>query len=251
MEVGYQNIRMIFVVPIFLGVLLSLVICVYAGKSYGMFVKPDSEAVKDAYEDAASLFSASENITDTVLEFYRNPEFSNWVLEFFTGLCSNRDIAHAILDSSDEFNVPPALAFALCWEESRFNPYAVNRQNRNGTIDRGLFQLNSRSFPHLDTSSFFIIAINARYGVGYLRQCLDNGGTEISALAMYNAGAGRVRSLGAPQVTLDYISRILENRRKIESRFHTRLIREEEARLAERSFGGNITPGGLFGTMSF
>jgi hypothetical protein len=43
--------------------------------------------------------------------------------------------------------------------------------------------------------------------------------TEIAALAMYNAGAGRVTASGAPKSTLDYISRILENKNKIENKF--------------------------------
>jgi hypothetical protein len=55
--------------------------------------------------------------------------------------------------------------------------------------------------------------------MSHLRHCLDTGGTEIAALAMYNAGANRVRNTGTPKTTLDYISRILENRRRIESRF--------------------------------
>jgi soluble lytic murein transglycosylase-like protein len=199
-------------------------------------------------EDFSTLFAPSENIPDSVLEYYRNYEYKEWVIEFFTAICSNREIAWSILDCSDEFDIPPALAFALCWEESRFNPNAVNRQNRNGSVDRGLFQLNNRSFPHLDISSFYSINSNARYGIGHLRYCLNSGGSEISALAMYNAGTGRVRSTGAPEVTLNYTSRILENRRKIESRFHSRLIKEEEKRLTENLVENftESTSGGLF-----
>ncbi|MCL2801880.1 MAG: lytic transglycosylase domain-containing protein [Treponema sp.] len=234
-----------YIVPVFLGVLVSLFFCVFICVHYGFFSRQQILTAKEIEaEDASLLFSAAEVIPDTVLEYYRNPDFKEWVIEFFAGITSGREIAAAILDSADEFDVAPALAFALCWEESRFNPYAINRHNRNGTIDRGLFQLNSRSFSHLDISAFYNINANARYGVGHLRYCLNIGGSEISALAMYNAGAGRVTSTGTPYVTLNYISRIIENRRKIESRFHLRLIREEEARLAEKS---QSTLGGLFG----
>ncbi|MCL2440725.1 MAG: lytic transglycosylase domain-containing protein [Treponema sp.] len=225
-----------FVIPLFLGVLVSLAVCTFICVYYGFFPQAQNVLTRDYDdEDLQLLFSAAEAVPDMVLSYYRKPEFKEWVIDFFTGICSGREIAQAILNSSDEFDVPPALAFALCWEESRFNPYAINRQNRNGTIDRGLFQLNSRSFAHLEVSAFYNIEINARHGVGYLRQCLNSGGTEISALAMYNAGTGRVRSTGAPEVTLNYVSRILDNRRKIENRFHDRLIREEEIRLSERS----------------
>jgi soluble lytic murein transglycosylase-like protein len=224
-----------------------MVLCALIGDYSGYFEKIapvviiEEEIEEDDYEeeeekeDFTALFAPSENITDSVLEYYRNPEYKEWVIDFFTAICSSREIAWAILDSSDEFDIPPALAFALCWEESRFNPNAINRQNRNGSVDRGLFQLNNRSFPHLDISSFYNIYFNARYGVGHLRHCLNSSGSEISALAMYNVGTGRVKSTGAPEVTLNYTSRILENRRKIESRFHFRLIKEEENRLDERS----------------
>jgi hypothetical protein len=215
-----------------------MILCALIGGYSGYFEKITPVSIieeddADDDEDYSALFAPSENIPDSVLEYYRNPEYKEWVIEFFTAICSNSEIAWAILDSCDEYDIPPALAFALCWEESRFNPNAVNRQNRNGSVDRGLFQLNNRSFPHLDISSFYNINSNARYGVGHLRYCLNSGGSEISALAMYNAGAGRVRSTGAPEVTLNYTSRILENRRKIESRFHSRLIKEEEKRFTE------------------
>jgi hypothetical protein len=211
--------------------------CAFIGISYGYFEKPAPaimiEDEEDEEEDLIWLFAPSEKIPDAVLEYYRNLEYKEWVIEFFTVLCSSSEIAWAILDSSDEFDIPPALAFALCWEESRFNPNAVNRQNRNGSVDRGLFQLNNRSFPHLDITTFYNINSNVRYGLGHLRYCLNSSASEISALAMYNAGMGRVKSTGAPEVTLNYTSRILENRRKIESQFHSRIIKEEKNRFTE------------------
>jgi hypothetical protein len=225
----------------FTGALCSLFVCALVTSSSVFPPRPSANisAIETEYEeDLLALFAESEYISDSILEYYRNFDYKEWVIDFFTTLCADRDIAWSILDSSDEFDIPPALAFALCWEESRFNPNAINRQNRDGSIDRGLFQLNNKSFPQLEISSFYGVRSNARYGVGHLRSCLNAGGTEISALAMYNAGTGRVKSTGAPEVTLNYINRILENRRKIESRFHAKLIKEEEERLAERASGG-------------
>jgi hypothetical protein len=186
----------------------------------------DQETVVGSY-----FLSVTEHAQDPVMEYYRDPDYQAWVIDFFATMCSSREVAVAILRNVDEFDVPAALAFALCWEESKFFPRAINRYNRDGSTDRGLFQLNNRSFPDLDTTAFFDVFVNARYGVSHLRHCLDAGGTEVSALAMYNAGAGRVTTTGAPKVTLNYISRILENRSKIESRFHTMLIREQEERM--------------------
>jgi hypothetical protein len=225
-----------FVAPLFLGALCSLFICALIAFDTGIYSKPPPvyrAVIEYTGDDSASLlFAKTEETPDPVLEYYRNPSYKDVVVEFFTGICLDREISFAILDNSDRLNVSPALAFAVCWEESRFNPSAVNRHNRDGSIDRGLFQLNSRSFPYLSSAAFFDVRSNAFYGISHLRYCLDTGGTEVSALAVYNAGAGRVQTTGAPQSTLNYISRILENRRRIEMRFNNRIKIEEENRKA-------------------
>jgi len=226
--------------PLFSGVLCSLFLCAVIGDVWGVYKIPEEPQlvieveIEVREEDEGNfLLSRIENFPDPVLEYYRNPEYSEWVIDFFTGICSNHEVALAVLNHAEKFEVSPTLAFALSWEESRFNPNAINRYNRDGSVDRGLFQLNNRSFPNLDVQLFFDVNTNAYYGIAHLRFCLDSGGSEISALAMYNAGTGRIRTSGAPEVTLNYISRILENKSKIESRFHARLIKEEENRLAE------------------
>jgi len=242
LETSFSRIKVKLLIPIFTGVSCSMLLCAIIADYSGLFKKtvpvtPIIEDEEDDYEeeDFSALFSLSENIPDSILGYYRNPEYKGWVVEFFTAICSNAVIARAILDSCDEFDIPPALAFALCWEESRFNPNAINKKNRNGTVDRGLFQLNNKSFPHLDILSFYDINTNAHYGVGHLRFCMNSSVNEISALAMYNVGTGRVRSTGAPEVTLNYTSRILENRRKVENRFFSRLLKEKEKRITENS----------------
>jgi hypothetical protein len=240
---NFHNVKMEQVIPMFAGVLSSLLVCGMIGVRSPYFrASQPPEAVTESPqeeekpEDLTHLFtSAGEEADDLIREQYRNPEYREWVIGYFTGICANREIAEAILHSADSFNVAPALAFALGWEESRFNPLAVNNANKDGSIDRGLFQLNSRSFPNLETSVFFNIKDNTRYGINHLRYCLDLGGSEIAALAMYNAGAGRVSTTGTPKVTLDYIHRILENRRKLDDHFQNRLVKKEEARLTEKS----------------
>jgi len=158
---------------------------------------------------------------DLIIASWQNLFYRDRVEEFFATLTGNKNIAGLILSHSSLFNVPPSLAFALCWEESRFNPQAVNRKNLNKTVDRGLFQLNNASFPKLKETDFFNPTLNAYYGIAHLRWCLDTAGTDVAALAMYNAGSVRVRSDGAPKQTLDYIARILRNQQRIEETFKT------------------------------
>ena len=241
-RMNFRNVKMEIVVPLFFGLLGSLLLCSVVAADTSIFSKDYAALIirgelGEDIEDSNFFLAVTERAPDPIIEYYRRSDYKNWVIDFFTDICSNKEISQVILMNADEFDVPAALAFALSWEESRFNPRAVSRPNRDGSIDRGLFQLNNRSFPNLDPLAYFNVRYNTRYGISHLRYCLDIGGSEVSALAMYNAGAGRVSSTGAPKVTLNYISRILENKSKIESRFHTMLMKEEEKRFSEKEHG--------------
>ena len=144
---------------------------------------------------------------DLGLYLYRNPLTRQKVADYFTEMTGSRKLTDIILRYSDLNDIPLSLSFALAFTESSFNPSAVNRNS--SSVDRGLFQLNNRSFPHLTEADFFDPEINARFGLNYLRDCIDQGGNVIVGLAMYNAGRNRVRSQGAPKMTLDYIARII------------------------------------------
>jgi hypothetical protein len=243
-RMNFRNVKMEIIVPLFFGLIGSLLLCSIVAADTSIFSK-DYAAIRirgelgEDIEDNDFFLAVSERAPDPIIEYYRRSEYKDWVIDFFTDICSSKEISQVILMNADEFEVSAALAFALSWEESRFNPRAVSRPNRDGSMDRGLFQLNNKSFPDLDPLAYFNIRYNTRVGIGHLRYCLDIGGSEISALAMYNAGAGRVSSTGAPKVTLNYISRILENKSKIESRFHTMLMKEEERRYSEKEQSSN------------
>ncbi len=154
---------------------------------------------------------------DPILSLYRDAASRDEVVSFFGAIMHSPELAGIILAQADEFDVSPSLVFALSWEESRFEIKAVNKNP--ASIDRGLFQLNSKSFPDLKENDFFNPELNARFGVAHLRWCLDYAGSEVAGLAMYNAGSGRVKSGGTPKKTLDYVSRIQSFRDGIDSMF--------------------------------
>lgn len=140
-----------------------------------------------------------------------NPELERArLIEYYTVVTRDAGLAELILDEAVKYAVPPELAFALAFSESSFRPRAVN-YNRD-SVDRGIFQLNSRSFPELTEEEFFDPAVNVPLGMSYLRYCLDTGGNEVTALAMYNAGPYRVKSSRTPQMTLDYIAKVMDYR---------------------------------------
>jgi len=172
---------------------------------------------EDEAEFAFPVLNNNED-QDLILSLYRDEAFREDVLAFFQDISGSREIASAILSNASDYNVAPALAFSLCAEESSYNPRALHR-NKNQTVDRGLFQLNNASFPQIRVEDFYDTNVNAMYGISHLRWCLNTAGSEIAALAMYNAGETRVRSVGTPKSTLDYVSRILKRQRKIEDSF--------------------------------
>jgi len=163
---------------------------------------------------------------DVGLMLYRNPKTAQKVVDFYTNLSGSAEIANIIIKVSNKLNVPLSLAFALAWKESRFSPGAVNF---NGdSVDRGLYQLNSLSFPSLKSQEFYDPLVNAERGLGYLSSCLKTGGNEIVGLAMYNAGMSRVVADGTPRITLDYISTILKYQDAVITEFQASVLQKAD-----------------------
>jgi soluble lytic murein transglycosylase-like protein len=160
---------------------------------------------------------------DIGLALYRSADAKSAVEWFYTTLTGDPAVTLAILEYADKNNIPFSLAFSLAYAESRYKPMAVHR-NTNDSIDRGLFQLNSNSFPQLSEADFFNPRMSAQYGMAHLRFCLDTAGNEVSALAMYNAGTTKVRSDNTPRRTLNYISDILAYRDAIEDMFQSKVV---------------------------
>ncbi len=160
---------------------------------------------------------------DNGLALYRQSQSRPAVEWFYTHVTGSREIATAILENADKNDIPVSLAFSLAYVESNYRTNAVNR-NSNYTIDRGLFQLNSASFPKLTEADFFDPRISAKYGMIHLRYCMDVAGNEITALAMYNAGTTRVKNNNTPQHTLNYVAKIQNYRGKLETMFANEVL---------------------------
>lgn len=165
--------------------------------------------------------------SDNGLLLYRNETTRADVVWFYSHITGSETVANAILENADKNDIPLSLAFALSYVESRYKIRAVNRNN-NSTIDRGLFQLNSSSFSKLSEEDCFDPDINAKNGLTHLRFCLDTAGNEVAALAMYNAGTVKVKSGSTPQMTLDYVSKIMGYRDGLESLFAQEIVAKLE-----------------------
>jgi len=175
---------------------------------------------------------------DFIAAGYGNPLYRESVLAFFSSITKSTEIAQAILDNAVEYSVPVSLAFALAFEESQFHPRAINRNAES--VDRGLFQLNSKSFPNMTIEQFYDPVLNAKKGIAHLAYCLDEGGNEVAALAIYNAGYGRVSKGGTPRKTLDYISRITKYASNLEALFEAQVLARRIAAAKDGTRGTKV-----------
>jgi soluble lytic murein transglycosylase-like protein len=191
--------------------------------------RPTAEKIAENQERIPVSIPKAE---DAGLFLYNHPATKLDVVDFFAGITGSERLALIIIRNADKHDVPLSLAFALSWAESEFNPMAVNRNPVS--IDRGLFQLNDRSFPQLTGDDWFDPDLNADLGLGYFKWCLKQGGNEIVAIAIYNAGKFRVERGGTPRSTLDHINRILTFRDDIEERFHHYLATRPAVEIAMR-----------------
>lgn len=164
--------------------------------------------------------------SDPSLALYREPLTREAVVDFFADVTGSEKIAVAVLDTSDEFDVKPTKAFGIAFIESSYRSDAVN-QNNDGSIDRGLFQLNDRTFPNLGDDDFFHPETSAWYGIRHFSFALDRvDGDFLTAVAIYNAGPSRVLNDEIPDSTQAYMQRI--------DGYRSRMIDDFKAYIASR-----------------
>ena len=138
---------------------------------------------------------------------------------FYTGLARG---SHRIVDAVYEYakDLNKDLVFALILQESSFKSDAINENIDRKTgevksVDRGLFQLNSNSYPDLSEDEVFQIETNVKYGIAHIRGELKywNGNVK-KALWTYNAGQNGI-SDQVPKKTLAYAKEIIETTQSI------------------------------------
>lgn len=224
-----------------IGLLLVLGTCSQGGRSLGWYRDFGPEMERELLrlsslraEEIPAYLKASGD-EDKIALMASTEQGKPRVSEFFADITGSKVIGDAILENSLKYAVPPALCLALAFEESRFNPKAINRNT--SSIDRGLFQLNSLAFPKVEVEAAYDPAINAKYGISHLAWFFKITSNEVAALAMYNAGRNRVEGSGAPRRTLDYIHRIQSYRDNVMELFAARVAIRDGATIGASTFG--------------
>lgn len=117
-------------------------------------------------------------------------------------------------------NLDSILPFAiLLTENTSLDPNAKSKPNRNGSVDLGLFQINSLNLEYFEEmfwngSNFDIMnwQHNSVVAVGYINHLYDrfDGDLEKTAAA-YNCGPGRVANGNIPDSTKKYVEKVMTN----------------------------------------
>lgn len=205
---------------------------IFKGTVAPVYLPSDFRVLSSIEKEDYALALRSLSRADHISQFFEAEETREATLDFFTSLTGSRTVADAILRNALKHQVDAALAFALAYEESRYKTAAVG--HNSDSIDRGLFQLNSKSFPKLSVPDFFDPEKNANHGMAHLAFCLEAGGNEVAALAMYNAGQARVAKGGTPRKTLDYIHRITSYKMNLEALFEAQVVAKSSPQDTQR-----------------
>jgi len=141
-----------------------------------------------------------------------------WLIMLFVLFARSTAFGFCFDQAGEVYRISPELIKAIAKVESGLDPLAVN-QNKNGSYDTGLMQINSRwkkqlggRWSHLSDPCFNVMA-----GAWILRQCMDRYGYSWDAVACYHTGKGVCDSSGQKQVRAKtYVCRIQKALGKIE-----------------------------------
>jgi len=132
-------------------------------------------------------------------------------LSYYTTLSTNKEVLKEIINQCIEQDVPINLAFSIVKKESSFKIRAINyNKDDKGnikSIDRGLFQLNDKSFPNLTEDDFFNYKTNIFHGVKYLKYCIDSFDSYSQAISAYNGG--HYRASFNNEITYEYVLEVI------------------------------------------
>lgn len=141
---------------------------------------------------------------------------STSALSFPTAADQNR-IESCITSAAIYRNQDPKLLMAIAVQESGLNPNAVNRRNKNGSVDHGLFQINSAWLPTLarhgiTERQLYDPCIAAYVAAWILAQEIDRHGPTWRAIGAYNSPTETNQKIYARRIQALYASLMRDTR---------------------------------------
>jgi len=133
-----------------------------------------------------------------------------------TALADNTQLEACIASAAAYRQQDPLLLKAIALQESGMNPAAVNRSNKNGTVDHGAFQINSSWLPKLKrhgiTERQLYDPCTAAYVASWiLAQEIHRHGSTWRAVGAYNSPTEANQKIYAQKIRQRYTS-LLNNK---------------------------------------
>ena len=123
-----------------------------------------------------------------MIDGYRKTGDLDIIADFYNNFVDDMELTYLILSTAQVYQIPENVLFALIGVESNYKPGAVNGANTNGTNDKGLMQLNSKYFGHVDRLDPYA---NLQAGCAHLRERYNKYGTWDAAIMYYNGFSQR------------------------------------------------------------
>lgn len=102
------------------------------------------------------------------------------------------------LEAGRRYYIDPWLLYAIAQQESGLNNVAVNLRNKDGSIDIGLMQINTKWLPRLNKygirlKDLYEPCMNVHVGAWILALAIRQHGSSWEAVGAYNAGSNPER----------------------------------------------------------
>ncbi|MDH5552213.1 MAG: transglycosylase SLT domain-containing protein [Nitrosomonas sp.] len=174
----------------------------------GIAAKLFTMAAEQGHDHAQNMMRYIHHSSETTLPTCLQPHPNDYHIELDYWLkITNDDIFSLVNELAPQYNVDPALVFAVIAVESAFNVQAVSSMNA-----QGLMQLIPETAERFHVKDVFNAEQNIRGGMSYLRWLLAFFKGDVTLVAAaYNAGEGAVeRHQGIPPYpeTIDYVKKI-------------------------------------------
>ncbi|MDY4425822.1 MAG: lytic transglycosylase domain-containing protein [Helicobacter sp.] len=134
---------------------------------------------------------------------------------FFLLLSLNCVAENYFVEAGKKYGIDPQLLWAIAKTESQLNPNALNQNNKNGSYDIGIMQINSIHLNELWTKygisedDLYNPRLNIHIGAKILKDCLNKHNNNlINGITCYN---GRIENNPYGEKVLD---NLMQARRK-------------------------------------